>query len=238
MGLRKWTTTGRCIISPARDAPEHGEPHWRQALAGTCHRPAHSEDLDLVLRDGPERGAAAAGQLHRARPLRAGAPPEQRARQRGHGRGRLGQRLRAAREPPRYAACSGITFPRVTSMGGPPTQGACVSILLQQAEGTPHNSSLVAWQQNQGKRGGRCSLRGMSCSSRRKHSHSPSTAVMAIAPTFTSHLREPPTSQARTLGRCMLHRQVQGGRMRTPCDRRGEAADDRHDSQVYQVQRG
>lgn len=71
--------------------------------------------LDLVLGDGPERGAAAAGKLHRARPLRAGAPPKQRAGQRRHRRGRLRQRLRAAREPPRYAACSG-TAP---SMGWP-----------------------------------------------------------------------------------------------------------------------
>lgn len=48
-------------------------------------------------------------------------------------------------------------------------------------------------------------LKGMSCSSRRKHSHSPSTAVMAIAPTFTSHLRDMPSFENRhTVCICFL----------------------------------
>ena len=81
---------------------------------------------------------------------------------------------------------------RVASMGRLSTQGVFVSLLLQQAEGL-HGSSWFI-ERIGGKRGGRRSLRGMSCSSRLKHSHSPSTAVMAIAPTFTSHLREPTQS--------------------------------------------
>ena len=59
--------------------------------------------------------------------------------------------------------------------------------MLRRLCGTQHGNC------NMDDRGGAansCSLKGMSCSSRLKHSHSPSTAVTAIAPTFTSHLQE------------------------------------------------